>query len=96
VHCKIFSVKIKIKFFLILNSIQVVTVVTFVRLKKIEVGDYIFPDWTLILGELMTASVLLGIIGWAVYAIFDSIFINKRVFLFLILFVKNVGLNIFY
>ena len=43
-------------------------------------GDYVFPFWTLVLGQTMTCSVLLGIILWPIYAIIDARFFKKRSF----------------
>lgn len=49
------------------------------RIEKIKIGEYIFPDWTLVTGTLMTSSALIGIIAWAIYAILDALFIKKMV-----------------
>lgn len=51
----------------------------FKDLKKITLPDYVFPDWTHILGSLMTASILAGWFFWAIYQIFDALFIHKKV-----------------
>lgn len=47
-----------------------------------------YPYWTLVLGNLISVSTLSGVVVWALYAILDVLFINKRVikfFRFLIL-----------
>jgi hypothetical protein len=51
----------------------------FIDQKPIELNGYNFPLWTHILGNCMSASVLVGIIGWAIYAIIDVLFIHKKV-----------------
>ena len=51
----------------------------FKDLKKISLPDYIFPDWTHVLGFMMTASVLAGLVLWSIVLIFDSLFISKKV-----------------
>jgi hypothetical protein len=37
--------------------------------KAIKVGDLVFPPWTEILGNILSASTLFGIIGVAIYEI---------------------------
>ena len=41
-------------------------------------GDYQFPYWTMIMGQLTIASTLLGVIGWAIYLLIDAIFFHKK------------------
>jgi SNF family Na+-dependent transporter len=48
-------------------------------LKKISLPDYVFPDWTHVLGFMMTASVLAGLVLWSIVLIIDSLFISKKV-----------------
>lgn len=38
-----------------------------------------YPYWTTVLGNMMSASVLLGIFGWAFCTLIDALFIHKRV-----------------
>lgn len=38
-----------------------------------------YPYWTLVLGNLISVSTLSGVVVWALYAILDVLFINKRV-----------------
>ena len=49
------------------------------QIEKITIGDYTFPDWTLVTGKLITSSALVGIIVWIIYAILDALFIDKKV-----------------
>jgi hypothetical protein len=51
----------------------------FIDQKPISLNGYEFPFWTHVFGNLMSASVLLGIIGWAIYATIDAAFIHKKV-----------------
>lgn len=62
----------------------VIIVVTFTQIKVQTLGDYEFPLWTLALGQMMTASVLLGIICWPIYAVIDAKFWNKRTMMSLV------------
>jgi len=51
----------------------------FKDLKPIELDYYKFPYWTHVLGQFISASTLAGVVLWGVYAVVDSIFINKKV-----------------
>jgi hypothetical protein len=55
-----------------------ITVITFTQVQRQQVGDYVFPEWTLVLGQMMTASLLLGIVGWPVYAYVDARWFKER------------------
>lgn len=50
-----------------------IIIVTWTQLKPITLGDYVFPEWSLPVGQLMTASIMLGWMGWALYCIIDAI-----------------------
>lgn len=52
----------------------------FTKLKNIQVGHYIFPDWTLYLGQGMQLIVISGLILGAFYVTIDALFFNKRDF----------------
>lgn len=56
-------------------------IISLFKQSKIVVGDYVFPDWTHVVGELLAASMFSGIVIWACYAIIDALFINKKPFL---------------
>lgn len=56
-------------------------IIQLTKQEKIVVGDYAFPDWTHVIGELLSASMYAGIVIWAIYAIIDALFINKKPFL---------------
>lgn len=58
----------------------VIVGITFYQTGVQSLGDYVFPYWTLVLGQLMTASVMLGIVCWPVYAIIDAKYFKKRSF----------------
>ena len=47
--------------------------------QRLKIEDYEFPYWTEALGQVITASTISGTILWALYAVVDAIFINKRV-----------------
>jgi SNF family Na+-dependent transporter len=42
--------------------------------------QYIYPYWTKIFGNILTASTLSGVVIWAICLIIDSLFIHKQVF----------------
>ena len=58
---------------------QGVAIIALTKLKNIQVGDYVFPDWTLYLGQFMQLTLMLAIVGGGLYAILDAFFISKRV-----------------
>lgn len=58
----------------------VIVIVTFTQIQTQTLGDYVFPPWTLAIGQMMTASVMLGIVLWPIYAILDAKFWKKRSF----------------
>lgn len=57
------------------------TVITLVNATKIVVGDYEFPDWTHVIGMLLSASMYSGVVFYAIYAIINALFFNKKPFL---------------
>ena len=44
------------------------------------IDDYVFPEWTNQVGHTMTASLMLGIVLWPIYAIIDALFFKRRSF----------------
>lgn len=52
--------------------------VSFTQIERQTLGDYTFPYWTLVLGQMMTASLMLGIVLWPIYAIVDAKFFKRR------------------
>ena len=54
------------------------TIITFTRLKTLSLGGEKFPEWTLVLGELMTTATILPVFAYAVYAVIDVI-VRKKV-----------------
>ena len=51
--------------------------------EPLSVGDYDYPVWSDIFGNITSAASILGAIIWAVYMIIDALFINKRVVIIL-------------
>ncbi|RNA29024.1 sodium-dependent proline transporter-like [Brachionus plicatilis] len=49
-----------------------------IQYKPLQTDDYVFPVWANWIGHLMTASILSGIVGWAIYMLIDATCINKR------------------
>lgn len=49
-----------------------------VEYKPLETDGYVFPWWANWIGHLMTASILSGTVGWAIYLLIDATCINKR------------------
>jgi hypothetical protein len=58
--------------------ILVIVVVSWVQYKPLETDGYVFPVYSNVIGWLMTASVLLGMFGWAFYLYIDAMFIRPR------------------
>ena len=42
-------------------------------------GEIPYPDWTLVLGEMMTTSVFSGIVFYIIYIIIETTCIQKKV-----------------
>ena len=61
---------------LILKGLFIISVID---IKGISSGGYFFPYWTLITGNLISASTLLGIIVWPIYLIILEVGIKKKV-----------------
>lgn len=53
---------------------------TLTQLKPLTLGEYTFPDWTLPVGQLMTASITFGVLGWIIYCLIDCFKNGKVVF----------------
>ena len=53
--------------------------IAFTKIKKIQIGDYIFPDWTLYFGQSLQITAFLVFIGVAIYLITKHVFIEKKV-----------------
>jgi hypothetical protein len=45
-------------------------------------GEIPYPDWTLVLGEMMTTSVFSGIVFYIIYIIIETTCIQKKVIFF--------------
>lgn len=78
-NSKIFYVWNICWFFVSPALLLVIVVLVFKDLKQIKLNNYLFPYWTHVLGQLITASTLSGVIFWALYLFIDAAFINKRV-----------------
>ncbi len=57
---------------------QVIFVISLTQITEQTLGDYKFPYWAFIFGQLLTASIMLGIFLWPVYALVDAKFYKKR------------------
>lgn len=55
-----------------------VAIIALTKLKNIEVGTYVYPDWTLYLGQIMQFTIIIVFIGGGLYAILDALFIRKK------------------
>lgn len=56
----------------------VLAIFSIIQYKPLQTDDYIFPEWANVIGYLMTASIISGAVGWAIYLFVDASFINKR------------------
>ena len=50
--------------------LKALTIFSWVESSQLSIGEYVFPVWTEVVGNLISASSLLGIIGWMFYEIF--------------------------
>lgn len=57
----------------------IVAVQTFLKLKTVTIGDYIFPEWTTYFGIFIQIVVLMGLFGGGFYAICDVLVKKKPV-----------------
>ncbi len=46
------------------------SIFSWVQTSRITIGDYVFPYWTEVVGNIISASSLLGVVGWIFYEIF--------------------------
>ncbi len=53
--------------------------IAFTNIKKIQIGNKIFPDWTLYFGQSLQITAFLVFIGVAVYFIIKHVVIDKKV-----------------
>lgn len=56
----------------------------------LSVGDVEFPEWSDILGNIISAASIVGVIAWAVYMVIDAKYFNKRVFINSITYIENI------
>ncbi len=54
---------------------------TLFNFKQLNLNGYAYPSWSLTVGNIISLSTLSGIIIWAICAVIDAVFINKRVIL---------------
>lgn len=66
-------------FFHTVIEFKLITVIAFTKIKKIQIGDYIFPDWTLYFGQSIQIIALLAFVGVAIFVITKSVIIEKKV-----------------
>ena len=56
-----------------------IVIFSWVNFKNLESNGYSYPKWSHIVGNIISVSTLSGVIIWAIGAIIDALFINKRV-----------------
>ena len=79
--------------FFITPSILILgSVLSLINSQETKRDSHQYPYWTLILGNLISVSTLSGVVLWALYGIVDVLFINKRVILCKIYFLKKPDL----
>jgi hypothetical protein len=59
-------------------SIKALFIFSWIDVKPLKLGDYEFPTWTLIFGNIITFTTLLGILGWVFYELY-LVFQKKKV-----------------
>lgn len=60
------------------SSIKALFIFSWIDVKPLKLGDYEFPTWTLIFGNIITFTTLLGILGWVAYELY-LVFQKKKV-----------------
>ena len=50
-----------------------------INLKGLELGSYVYPFWSNVIGHCLSVSTLSGMIFYMIYSLIDVYFINKRV-----------------
>jgi hypothetical protein len=46
------------------------TIFSWIGMGRLSVGDYVFPWWTELVGNFLSASSLFGILFWAIYEVY--------------------------
>lgn len=54
------------------------TIFSWIDASRIESGGYLFPVWTEVIGNMLSASSLLGIFGWMIYAFVNARYFTKK------------------
>jgi hypothetical protein len=57
---------------------KALAIFSWVDSKAISIGDLVFPTWTEILGNLLSATNFIGIFGWAIYEIYKTATTTKN------------------
>ncbi|CAF0707877.1 unnamed protein product [Brachionus calyciflorus] len=55
-----------------------ICIFTWIGFKGLESNGYIFPDWSNLFGNLLSASTLSGVFIWNFFSIFEIIFIKRK------------------
>jgi hypothetical protein len=66
-------------FFPILFLIKALIIFSWVDSGPLSVGEYEFPKWSEVLGNIISAASIVGAVIWAIYMVIDAMYINKRV-----------------
>ena len=74
--------------------LQILAVLAFLDMSPIILNGYHFPNWTHILGQLITSSALSGVVLGAVYIFVDSLFHKKVILSLYFMFINNYFLFI--
>ncbi len=66
-----------------------------INFKNLELNGYVYPNWSYRVGNIISLTTLSGVIIWALVALIDALFINKRVIIkfndiFINVYLKNV------
>lgn len=64
--------------FVIPPVVTALVITSWVQFTPLKTDDYVFPLWANIIGWVITASVLMGMVTWWTYCLIDVFFINKR------------------
>jgi hypothetical protein len=67
---------------------KALTIFSWVQSERLESGGYVFPAWSEIVGQILSTLSFIGIVAYAIYAVYDAKKKNKVIY-FLIVKMKN-------
>ena len=78
-----YNLSIEKKLYFIYN-IQALTIFSWVQSERLESGGYLFPVWSEIVGQILSTLSFIGIVAYALYAVYDAKKTNKVIIILML------------